>query len=356
MSTLQDIAKRCGVSIQTASSILNKRGHLYREETQRKVLDAARELNYRPNVLARGLRGARTQTVGLIVPSLNSSSVSNEKLHSIERAARQRGYRLLVGTYEGDAGQLEGHVNDFLGLSVDGLVYMAGSVEDNTVLDQIIHAKHPIVVIEPAEEELPCSVVAIDRELGGYLQVRHLHDIGRRRVACLLTSFGSYKSQQKVTGIRRALAECGMTMDPDLCITHSTVMGEPSEVGIRMIRQLLDAGRKFDAVLTLSDGVALGAMTELVRSGVRIPEDVAIIGFDDDVFARYTVVPLTTIRQPRDIGDSVFELLLEQMGARRGASSPVAARQIVHKPRLVVRASTVANVQDISTSPRQQEQ
>jgi DNA-binding LacI/PurR family transcriptional regulator len=108
-----------------------------------------------------------------------------------------------------------------------------------------------------------------------------------------------------------------------------------------LVRELLSAGRSFDALLTLSDGVALGAVTELIRQGLRVPQDVAVIGFDDDLFANYCTVPLTSIHQPRNIGDDVMELLVAQIEREPGADyQPHPARLL--KPHLVVRASTSA--------------
>jgi LacI family transcriptional regulator len=338
--TLQHIADHCDVSVQTVSSILNNKGHLYREQTRQKVIDTAQRLGYRPNVLARGLRGGRTQTLGLVVPGLNSSAVSNAKLQSIERAAQQHGYRLLIGSYESDSRRVEDHVRDFLGLSVDGLIYWAAADGELQIIDRARDAQTPMVIIEPAEP-VDVASVNVDRALGGFLQVQHLHAMGRRRVACLFTTYANYRTKEKLRGIRAASREYGLELDPDLTLTRSSTEGSPPETGVMLVRELLSAGRSFDALLTLSDGVALGAVTELIRQGLRVPQDVAVIGFDDDLFANYCTVPLTSIHQPRNIGDDVMELLVAQIEREPGADyQPHPARLL--KPHLVVRASTSA--------------
>lgn len=336
--TLQHIARHCDVSVQTVSSILNNKGHLYREQTRQKVLDAAQRLGYRPNILARGLRGGRTQTLGLVVPGLNSSAISNAKLQSIEHAAQAHGYRLLIGSYESDARRVEEHVRDFLGLSVDGMIYWAAADRDEQIIDRVREAQTPMVIIEPAEAvDIPS--VNVDRALGGFQQVEHLHALGRRRVACMFTTYANYRTKDKLRGIRAAARQFNVELDPDLTVIRNTIEGSPPETGVQMVRELLVAGKRFDALLTLSDGVALGAVTELQRQGLRVPHDVAVVGFDDDLFANYCSVPLTTIHQPRNIGDDVLDLLLAQVDREPDLTMPPAPVRML-RPHLVVRAST----------------
>ncbi len=349
--TLQQIARECDVSVQTVSSILNQKGHLYRAQTRQRVQATAERLGYRPNVLARGLRGGRTQTLGLIVPGLNSGTITNAKLQSIERAAQARGYRVLIASYEADAARMLDHLRDFIGLAVDGLVCWGATESDQQIIAQARKARTPLVVIEPAEA-LGVPAVNVDRQWGGYLQVQHLYEIGRRKLAGLFTTSASSRTLDKVRGIEQAAAERGLELDPALFLSRQTITHSPPETGVQLVRQLLDAGRSFDALLTLSDGVALGAMTELLRQGVRVPEDIAVIGFDDDIFANYCIVPLTTIHQPRNLGDDALDLLLAQIkAASEPGSAPTvgdgadggAAPVRVLKPHLVVRASTVAS-------------
>lgn len=335
--TLADVARRAGVSVSTASAVLGRRPHCYAsEQTKQQVIDAARHVGYRPNLLARSLRGEKTRTIGLVMFGLDVGPVGGGKLQSIEDEAWRQDYRLLIGTHKDDRARLRAYVDEFLNRAVDGLIYMPSVPEDGELIREARNAGVSVVTVEaPAEYDAPD--VRVDREMGGYLQVKHLLDIGRRKLAFIFTSHRSHTGGAKVRGIERALKEAGLDLR-DFPVIEDPRPGNTAPAGTRLTQQLLDQGAAFDGLITLSDNIAASAVTTLVRSGRRVPEDVAVVGFDDAFEPDGMMIPLTTIRQPRQIGAPVFELLLSQI---RGEDQGDRPTRLALPPQLVVRRSTV---------------
>jgi len=349
---LAEVASEAGVSVSTVSAVLGNRKYCYAsKKTRERVHEAAKRLNYRPNVFARGLRGGTTQTIGVISTGLASSWVGNAQLQSIERAAQSQGFRVLYGSYEPGPQLVEQHVRDFRGLSIDGLVYWAGQSEADTTIQKVADEGTPVVVIDP-EQTFAGPTVRTEREIGGYMQIKHLHEIGRRKLAFLYTGVLHYKTHEKMSGIRRGMAEFGLKLDERLCISRQRIEGSPPQTGRQMVDELLATNLPFDALVTLSDGVALGALHRMIQRDIKVPQDVAVIGFDDDLYASATFVPLTTIHQPRDIGHQVIDLLQRQMpdyeketaeDSEGVGGSGGSSMELHVEPHLVVRDSTVAD-------------
>ncbi len=335
--TLADVAKRAGVSVSTVSAVLGDRPHCYASQaTRQAVFDAADAMGYRPNLLARGLRSESTRTVGLMLPVLDRGAVAGGKLQSLEDTAWTSDYRLIIATYKNDAARLRQGVEECLGRHVDGIVFWGVDQDHAHVVDEARRAGVAVVTVE-AEAPINAPDVAVDREAGTYLTMRHLLELGRRP-ALLFTMHDCLSGRRKVEGVRRAAGEFGRDLDDFLVLEVPQPVGSASAAGAEMAARLLEQREAYDAVLTFSDDVAAGVVATFSAAGVRVPHDVAVAGFDGSYAPEAMVIPITTVEQPRGIGAPVFDLLLDQM-----AGGPAGAdRSVMLEPRLCVRESTVA--------------
>ncbi|MHB9071209.1 MAG: LacI family DNA-binding transcriptional regulator [Sedimentisphaerales bacterium] len=338
--TLATVAREAGVAVSTASAILSKKEHCYAsEETYARVHHAAKKLGYQPNRFARSLRGGKTNFIGVIFPELSSPSIMLNKLLALEEIAYKEGFRVMFGTHRGDPAREREYLFEFLANNVDGIILNSDMTDNCETVARFVHEGLSIVTIEsPYDFAVPD--VTIDRELGGYLQVRHiLQDVKRKHIAFLRGSSLWSGGRAKIRGHNKALREFASPADAHFVIDCPDVGQNPFQTGIKMAKELLQSKFKFDAVVTSADSLALGAMHELVKSGRRIPEDVAIIGFDDEDFSAALPVPLSTIHQPRDAGICAYELLKAQMNSDKSVLPEKYPKKVL-SPHLIVRQST----------------
>lgn len=341
-TTLSDVARHCGVSVATVSAILGGRSYCYASQaTRQKVLDAARALNYQANIAAKALRGDRTGLIGVVLPSLSTATrVTMDKLGRLEATAAAHGYSVVIRSQMSDAG--DGSLHDLdalLPLPVDGVVLMSPRPEQLALWrKQSLHRPQPCVMTDTYCKDF--STVGVDRRRGAYLQVKHLLEIGRRNLAFIFTSMLADPGQEKMRGYEEALAEHGLKLADFPSVAKPALSKHEGFAVSRLLtRQLLAQGRPMDGLVAMSDVVAMAAIQELQATGLRVPDDIAVAGFDDADFVPYLSVPLTTIHQPNDVGQVAFEMLHEQIHAgTEGWPGPV---QRWLTPELIVRQSTV---------------
>lgn len=334
--TLADVAREAGVSVSTVSAVLGKRPHCYAAQaTKDHVSQVARTLGYRPNLMARSLRGQSTHTIGVLVHGLKGPGLVHAKLQSIEDTAWRHQYRMLLGTHKDEYARLDAYLEEMLSRSVDGIVFQSPSPEGLKAIEMIRRTNTPLVTIE-AHPRYGTWDVGVDRAAGAMLQVRHVLELGRKP-AFFFTAYQGYTGTEKIRGIRMALQEAGHALD-DFPVLERWQVRWPTKAGAMMTQELIDSGRSFDAIITMSDMVAQGVIATLLRRGLRVPQDVAVVGYDDEFSPEGMTVPLTSVHQPRNIGQSVFDLLFRQINAR----TMLQPQQIMLQPRLVVRESSVA--------------
>ncbi|MFM2106716.1 MAG: hypothetical protein RL338_1748 [Chloroflexota bacterium] len=324
-ATVSDVARAAGVSTATVSRVLNSPG-LVAEATRHRVLAAVGELGYLPNVAARRLAGAETGTLGLLLPELSGPFFS-ELLSGVEEAARAAGLHLLVAATEPDDtdAPLAPPIDP---RSVDGTIVLPHAVESGLV-DQIARSGAPIVLVERTHPTLP--TVSFDGAGGAAAAVRHLvRDHGARRVACLAGPAEAEASRIREVAYAAELIAAGIEPDPGLLRR-----GSWSEVdGRRLVDELVAEGRRFDALFAVNDETAIGAIRGLERAGLRVPEDVRVVGFDDVPLAGWMRPALTTVAAPpRLLGRTAVEALLALIDGR---ASPAA---VMIPTSLVVRAT-----------------
>jgi DNA-binding LacI/PurR family transcriptional regulator len=322
-STIRDVAGAAGVSLKTVSNVLHDHPHV-RASTRERVLRAIAEVGYRPNLSARGLRSGRTGVIGLVVPALRENYFA-ELADAVIRSAARRGVSVLV---EQTGGEHEAELLAITGTSrphfVDGLLFSPISLTqaDASALETTM----PVVLLGERIFGGPTDHVAMHNVSSARAAVDHLIDIGRRRIAVIgadpaAESAGDPSSATlRTRGYRQALENAGIEVDPRLI---RTCEHWSRATGAAATRALLDERVEFDAVFALNDTLGLGTLRTLGAAGVAVPDDVAVVGFDNIEESEYSTPSLTTVDAGRDqIADRAVELLLERVGPQPSTAPP----------------------------------
>ncbi|MCI0396087.1 MAG: LacI family transcriptional regulator [Chloroflexi bacterium] len=292
-ANINDVARRAGVSIATVSRVVNKTGPVAAGTAQR-VHTAIAELSYAPHAAARGLASRKTHILGLLFPEISGAFFS-ALLRGIESYVTENGYGLLIYSTQGRAGD-ENNGSLPLGKhNTDGLIIFTDSLSEMEVLRLYAH-RFPMVLLHrspPQGVTIPC--ITFENKGGAYQAVKHLIAVhGYRRIMYLAGLEGNEDSYWREMGYRQALEEAGLPYDPTLVASGRF----NDKVAEEVIAQHLSDGLTFDAIFAADDESARGAIAALRRAGRRVPEDVAVAGFDDALLSRHLDPPLTTVRAP----------------------------------------------------------
>jgi LacI family transcriptional regulator len=327
MATIRDVARAAGVSVATVSRVLNNHASV-RTETRTRVTAAAHELDYTPNEVARSLITSRTHALGVLLPDLYGEFFS-EVLRGVDLRARRDGFHLLVSSSHANGEDLVGALRSMRG-RIDGLIVMAPDV-DTAELLTAAGTGFPLVLLDPGPRALGCDSISIDNMAGAEAAVDHLLALGHRLVATITGPEHNADAQQRLAGYRRALEARGIIPDPALVAIGDFT--EPS--GYAAVARLLELRPRPTAIFAANDNMAIGAMSALAQAGLRVPEDMAIVGFDDIAMARYLNPPLTTVNVDLlDLGARAVQRLID---TKNGASTR--RRHEVTPATLVVRRS-----------------
>jgi DNA-binding LacI/PurR family transcriptional regulator len=334
--TLKDVARLAEVDPSTASRVL--RGdprQAVSTDTRGRIFEAARTLRYRPNALARGLRTRRTDTIGLIIPSLDNVGFS-EVTHGIQAAAAGAGKLVMV--VEADALQrtADGHLEHYGRLitdgRLDGLIVAFATLDDQFVT-HLAERNLPLVLVNRRTSGFHGSVV-VDDELGSVMAVRHLIELGHRRIGLVGLEAETDTARRRERGYRRAMEEGGLVVNEAWVVN-----APPNEAGGReAIARLLSipAETRPTAIFAASLLGAIGVLAGIRDAGFAVPDDVSLIAFNDHPLAAHLSPPLTTIRMPnRRMGTEAVRMLLDAVDGK-----PVHDLMIDDKPEIVIRAST----------------
>jgi LacI family transcriptional regulator len=328
-SSIRDVAVLAGVSVGTVSNVLNGSPRVSPDATA-KVRAAIAELGYVRNDAARQLRAGRSTTVGLVVLDVRNPFFTDVARGAEDEAAKY-GLSVILGNSSEDAQRESGYLDLFEEQRVHGvLISPYGDIEDR--LRQLRERGTPVVLVDRESRDARVSSVSVDDIAGGRLAVEHLLATGRRRLVFAGGPLEIRQVSDRLAGARTAIAErADATLE--VCETDALTVIEGRMLGER----LLARDDRPDAIFAANDLVAVGLLQALVMSGeLRVPDDVALIGFDDIDFASAAVVPLSSIRQPRhEIGATALRILREE-----AAEPELPPRRIVFQPELVVRAST----------------
>lgn len=346
--TLADVAKAAGVSPSTVSDVLNDRPACYASaKTRAQIRKWAQKLGYQPHPAARALRGNSTATVGLIMDCLTYES-NIRRYIAFESVARQSGY-VTVLTSLTNANLKEGQGLEWLrDRFVDGIAIQPDMQGPHEQLRQLIDSGFPVVTINAAGRlDFPTVDVSVDYLAGGRVQAGHLVDIGRRRIGMLVAAPEYYSVAQRLRGARQVLAEAGIA--EQMVVVPEPPQGiAPAEMA-SVYGQIMQALRgplaRIDGLIAGNDQLALLAMRGLFELGRRVPQDIAVIGYDDTAAAEMAVVPLSTVAQaPEEAGRLAFEMLDRQIARPKPHHEKRPGKSTVVTPRLVIRASSIPSI------------
>ncbi len=307
MTTIKDVAKLAGVSASTVSRTLSNRVFV-EEETRKKVLKAVEELNYHPSGLARGLREGKTYMLAFLVPDINSLFYPMV-MKSMERYAMEKGYSLILCN-NNESIETERKNMEMMGSrGIDGLLCM--SVEDDVHhLAEFQKSRGiPVVLVNRVVPD-PITSVSFDNEYGGYLMTKYLLDHGHRKIAGMFGDFGRQRFRDRYTGCKRAMEEYGIEDYKKYFIYDVDTI---EEAFIRTQEALARDDRP-TAFFATMDILAIGIYSGISQSGLRIPEDISVVGFDNIFMSQYMIPPLTTYTAPVDcMAQQSIDCLLSQM-------------------------------------------
>jgi len=328
---IKDVARRAGVSVGTVSNVLNRPDRVS-ADTVARVRAAIDELGFVRNDAARQLRIGHSSTIALVVLDVSNPFFA-ELARGAEDAADAVGHSVILGNSDENAVREAAYLDLFDEQRVRGV--LISPIGDVTArLQKLRERGTRAVLVDRSGEGTGFSSVSVDDVAGGYLAVQHLLSLGRRRIAYLGGQFEIRQVTDRLEGARRAVAEV-----PDAALEVISAGGLTVVDGRAAGQQLARRarGERPDAVFTANDLLAVGLMQALVMMGdVRVPDDIALVGYDDIDFASATVVPLTSVRQPaRLLGETAVDILLDEVTDPERPS-----RDVVFTPELVVRASS----------------
>ena len=331
MVRLRDVAAHAGVSVRTVSNVVNDFRHVA-PKTRARVQASIDELGYRPNVAARTLRSGRTGLLALVVPEIDSPYFADLAARTV-RVAEDDGWTVLIDQTDGDAARERRLLHGERGQLVDGVIFSPWSMSAAELADRTDAT--PIVLLGEHDGAPPVDHVVIDNVSAAQEAVEHLVARGRRRIAAIGTApaLGNATALQRQLGHRRALEAAGMPVRPEL---EAPVTSLHRAEGHRAMTELLRSPDRPDAVFCFSDQLALGALRAVADAGLRVPEDVALVGFDDIEDGRYAVPRLTTVSPDKDrIAQLALQVLRDRLA---GDDTPARVHTAGH--RLVVRESS----------------
>jgi DNA-binding LacI/PurR family transcriptional regulator len=331
--TMRDVAQVAAVSIKTVSNVINDHPNI-KPETRQRVLSAIEDLGYQPNLSARGLRSGRTGVISLIIPDLKNAYFA-ELADAVMTAASTKGQAVII---EQSGGERERELEILHGprmRMVDGILYsVLGLGQEDAGL---ISIPTPIVLLGERIFNGPADHVTMKNIEGSQAATEHLLELGCRRVL----AFGAHQNEVigsaglRLEGYRRALKQAGQAYREELVVD---VQSWHRSDGAQAMRRVLASGLAFDGVVAFNDSIALGAMSVIQEAGRKVPDDVAIIGFDDIDETRYSLPALSTVDPGRaEIAETAVRMLLERINAE---AADVAPREFESSFKIVPRGSS----------------
>lgn len=312
--TLKNIADQLNVSVTTVSRVLNGKSDRYRisKETQELINTAAKELNYSPNQLARGLRLKRTNTIGYIIPDISNPFFSSIA-KSVEKSARKSGYSILLCDSEENTKIEENLLQLMVDRKVDGLIISPVGLEVNHLL-KISQKNIPIVLLDRYFPELNYPFVTSDNYKGALEAVNMIIDYGHRRIACIQGLVNTSPNNDRVRGYIDAHKNHDLSVDKKLIVGDS--FGE--ENGYIETKLLLKQDNPPTALFAVSNLISLGAIRAISEEGLKIPDDISMVSFDDQPYSGFLSTPMTTVSQQNaQIGQIAIKLLIDHIESNR---------------------------------------
>ncbi|EGR0891457.1 substrate-binding domain-containing protein [Vibrio cholerae] len=329
MATMKDIARLAGVSTSTVSHVINK-SRFVSDEIAERVNNAAQQLNYAPSALARSLKMNRTKTIGMLVTT-STNPFFGEVVKGVERSCYHQGYNLILCNTEGDNQRMKASINTLLQKRVDGLLLMCSTLEGERldVFDR--YPDIPIVVMDWGPILFASDKIQDNSLQGGYMAAKHLIECGHKEIGCITGPLIRHQAQMRYEGYKRALAEAGIAINPDWIVESDF----ECEGGYQAFEKLYQRGKLPSALFVSNDMMAMGVIQAASQRGLRVPDDLSLIGYDDVHIAKFMTPALTTIHQPKyRLGKAAIDTLLYRL-----ENLDTTAQVVQLEPTLVVRNS-----------------
>jgi DNA-binding LacI/PurR family transcriptional regulator len=326
--SLKTLAAYLNLDPTTVSVVLNRvPGRSIPEATRERIRKAALKFNYQPSFLARSLRNRRTMTIGILVPVL-ADGYHAEVMTGIGDSLLEEKYFYFIAHHRHRPDLIEQYPRMLISRGAEGLITIDTNLVDKLPL--------PVVAIAGHQRVSGVTNVVLDHHRAAELSLRHLYDLGHRTIAFMRGQPYSSDSDARWQGIVQVAQDLGLSIRPELTIQLEKDLTSP-ELGYPVVKQLLAHQRSFTAFLSFNDIAAIGCIRALHDVGLRVPQDVSVVGFDDIKEAAFQTPSLTTIRQPlHQMGALAVQTLLQQLGPSNGREFP----QIAVAPELIVREST----------------
>jgi LacI family transcriptional regulator len=334
--TMRDVAEHAGVSVTTVSHVVNNT-RTVNPDTRSRVEEAMRVLGYQPNVVARSLRMGKTHTIGIILPD-SANPYFAEVVRGIEDTSFSHGYSVILCNSDNDLEKERLYTNVLLEKQVAGIIFVAAGLSGENI-HHLQDRGIPLVLVDRRVPDVEADYVLTDNQGGGRLATRHLIDRGHRAIACIAGPEGVKLSSDRIAGYRQALDDAGIAIQPQLILEGDFQY----QSGYNAAQGLFGNQSAPTAIFACNDLMAIGVYRFAHEKGLRIPEQLSIVGFDDIRLAAYSQPPLTTIRQSKHtMGSSAAKLLLERMTQR-----DLAPRLEVLETQLIIRQSTAQILQPV---------
>ena len=329
MPTIYQVAERAGVSLSTVSRVLNGKASVNKVLKER-VEKAVKELNYRPNSVARSLANNRTDSVGVLLPELNAPFFG-DLMQAVESTLRAADKHVIISVGRNCLETEKDAVEFLISRNCDALIMHAEALSDEYLLE-LNQSKLPVALVNRQVEGLPEACTSLDNEKGGYLATRHLLELGHKDIAYISGPTDKCDASLRLEGHKRALSEAGLPINPQL-IFNGDYSEEDGKIGLL---ELMARDVPFTALVCANDWMASGAISCARDLGMSLPHDLSVVGFDDVVFAHHVFPRLTTVSNPiAEMAEMSAKYILNKV---YGQANNV---QLYFEPSLVVRESTV---------------
>jgi LacI family transcriptional regulator len=334
--TIYDISKVLNISASTVSRGLNNSPQV-RKDLRRRIMQTAQEMGYQHNKFASNLRQKRTRTLGVVIPRIDSHFMSSV-ISGMEKIANNSGYQLLISQSEESATLEEANIQALFNSRVDGmLVSLSFETKNSDAFKNIFRRDIPLVFFDRVFECNNCVNVVIDNFRAGYDVTKHLIDQGCRKIVHVGGSLNRNVYNDRYRGYRQALADNSIPFDDRMLIL--TDLGDSS--GVAIINQLLGDGSMPDGIFTANDNTAVSIICELKKKGYRVPDDVAVAGFNDDPVSRIVEPNLTTVHYPgRAMGEVAASTIIRILEGTQYER----VNSIILTYELIIRESTLRSV------------
>ncbi len=333
-TTIYDIAKRLNITAATVSRALNNNSKIS-VATRKLVLKTAEEMNYEQNKLALALKSGKSYNVGVIVPRIDSNFFASV-IRGIEEELYPKGYHVIIcQTHDDEKLEIE-NINSLMNAQVDGILMSISNakLERNTSFSKLIKKNVPLIFFDRKKDIDGISSVTIDDFKGAYDATKHLIDQGYKRIAHLSNDRTLQIYKNRYLGYKQAIIDNGLEFDESLVIETISKVAE----GRKTTKLLLDMNKRPDAIFSSSDFIALGAIEEIKANGLKIPEDISVVGFSNEPFTKFMELSITSVDQsPVQMGRITAQVFLEEVNNTKNVKPE---KHIVLSPELIIRKTS----------------